>query len=341
MNCCGALPMRTPAFAPQQFTPELRGWVAALWRRPVEDWTFAFLRDEFRARNVTQDVSAIARSDAGPAWQAAIERYLQMLGDRQRALDASVQREAAEHSERKAVVARLSTALDEEKRTGGRLAAEGEALRTAHAGAKAAALKLQDELARHARVGASRGGDPSAVRGRVRDVVEPGAEASQSQHEALQGQIASQRQELERERAETGRWWTATAQLQHELALIRSSWSWRITTPLRIVRRWLAGFGRAARALLLRSARSGVGWAARFAGRHPGLKVWIVTRLERHPRVIASLKRAGAFPAVVAPMVVVRRDAAANSALGRDGAELLAQLEREIERQAADSSRPS
>ncbi len=54
----GALPMRTLAFAPQQFTPELRGWVAALWRRPVEHWTFAFLRDEFRARSVTQDVSA-------------------------------------------------------------------------------------------------------------------------------------------------------------------------------------------------------------------------------------------------------------------------------------------
>ncbi len=40
-------------------------------------------------------------------------------------------------------------------------------------------------------------------------------------------------------------------------------------------------------------------------------------------------------------MVVARRDAAASSALGRDGAELLAELEREIERQAVDSSRPS
>ncbi|HEV8501172.1 MAG TPA: methyltransferase domain-containing protein [Casimicrobiaceae bacterium] len=315
----GALPMRTPAFAPQQFTPELRGWVAALWRRPVEDWTFAVLRDEFRARNVTPDISTIARSDVDPAWQVAVERYLQVLGNRHRALVASTQGAVAERSNHEAVVGRLSTALDAEKKTSGRLAAEAEALRVLVEASDSARLRLASEIA--------------TLSGRVQGLA--------SQHEAMQRQIASQQQELERERAETGRWWTATAHLQHELALIRSSWSWRIMTPLRIVRRWLAGFGRASRALLLRSARSGVGWAAWFAGRHPGLKAWIVTRLERHPRVIASLKRAGAFPAVVAPMVVARRDAAASGALGRDGAELLAELEREIERQAVDSSRPS
>src|SRR6185503_19764534 len=97
-----------------------------LWRRPVEDWTFAFLRDEFRARNVTPDISTFARSDVDPAWQVAVERYLQVLGNRHRALVASTQGAVAERSNHEAVVGRLSTALDAEKKTSGRLAAEVE-----------------------------------------------------------------------------------------------------------------------------------------------------------------------------------------------------------------------
>jgi O-antigen chain-terminating bifunctional methyltransferase/kinase len=336
----GALPMRTPAFAPQQFTPELRGWISALWRRPVEDWTFAFLRDEFRARNVTQDISAIERSDAGPAWQAAVERYLQVLGNRHRALVASTQSEAPDRGNHEAVVRRLSTALDEEKNFRGRLAAEAAALRAAHAGAKEAALKLQDQLSaarasaqalalRHRRLE----DEFAALTSRTR--------ALESQHAALQRQLESQRHQLAHARAEAGRWWTAAGQLEGELAQVYSSRSWKVTTPLRVGKRWLAGIGRAAAELPSRSARAGVGSAARFAGRRPRFKAWIVTRLERHPSVIARLKRAGAFPTAAALTDLARGDPAETSTLGRDGTELLSELEREIGRQPADSAPPS
>ena len=336
----GALPIRTPAFAPQHFTPELRGWVAALWRRPVDDWTFVFLRDEFRARNVTQDVSAIGRSDAGPAWQAAVERYLEVLSDRQRTLVASLERQAAELSNREAVIFRLSTALDEEKKTSGRLAAAAETLRAAHAGAKDTALKLQEELVRHARVGASLGGDPAAAGKRGRDVVEQRASprvstaALQRNSKPTAGARAPTRRNgplVDSHRLTS----SASSRVLFKLVVEdHGSASHRQALACRL---WPHSLGTA---VAKRTGWRRVGGAVRAAtSAAQGLDRCAAGSLSaRHCTTQARGPTAGGRIGVRS---YARRDHAKSDALGRDGAELLSQLEREIGHQKVDLAPPS
>jgi len=321
------LPLRTIAFSPQHFTAAFRSWVAALWTRPIDEWTFTWLRDTLRhAGHATErDVKV-----AAPTWEFAIERYLEVVAAHQKRLADMIDQVARDGDERAQAVAQLAAAMSDGRTASNTFAAAVEAVET---GIEA---RLDAMLVRLDRIEAV--GQASATIVQALDQKDVLLAEKNTEIERKNVEIERKNVEIERNRVEAAHWWRATGELQHELETVYSTLSWRVTAPLRVAKRLLGGPRMSGPPPATPAARSGVrGAVARFVRRRPRLKRWIAGPLDRFPGTRERVKRY--FVSAAALPVVADGSPAALDDLGRGATEVYAELKQEIARRNGDPSR--
>ncbi len=311
-----ALPARSPFFSPEHFAPPYREWVATLWSKPVEQWTFEWMRAALDAiessRRAEPASGAMPSPTVEPSWNAAIEGYLDTLGQHQHHLNEVLQGELIAHSRRVRELERLLGQARERELADRAATRDAEALRvelTLEQQRLAAALRdgetwraqaiaLEAELAAARSSSAQLLADLVETRGALKLIQ---AERDHQRNEAgrwwqsaadLTNLLSATRRELvtaEQERDQhkeaAATWWGAN-QLSRELRSIYDGWSWRVTAPLRIAKRLARGVVR----FPLRAARRIRRGIVEFVSSRPRLKSWLGERLDRYPNTKARLK---------------------------------------------------
>ena len=301
-------PVRAPTFSPAHFGEPYRTWIDGLWRVPVEEWSFTHMRNLLQRAVAGEGMPSASGSPAATAspvalWAVAVEEHLEALANHQR---------------------HLAHAFDQDR---AKLGAENLAEKQAHT---LTARALAEERMAHAQS--------------VRDVaslrlkLEASGEAMRAVEERLsetnQGLTEAQRriEELERSnelaRAEANRWWRATGELTEELKIVYGTLSWRVTAPLRIVRRWFPSLATGGTAKT--DGPSGWRSLARSLYDRPRLRSWVGGRLHRFPALRRRVKSLAL--SVDAKVGGDQAHEAGVRSEGRIAKRVYADLSREIER---------
>jgi len=352
-------PTRAPRFSPEHFPEPYRTWMAAIWRTPPTEWTFAHMRDLLRDPTSAPGGSAFAQ-DA--SWTAAVEEYLDVLGSEQQHLTGLVARLPSAGRELSSIGPELAAARAERTQLQSDLAESRLACR--HAEEIIAELGRELERQRHDRE-QSEAALQSSLMERAKEIrdlrasrdgieadrVESGALLAAREREigALRSSLAEETRaradaelrvrdldaERERQRIEAHRWWRSTAQLSEELKLVYGTASWRITAPLRWAKRIFTPPA-ADSARGTGPMQRGVGAAARFVRGRPRLHAWLGAHLDRFPPMKARLKnmaseahRASSRPGDAGP------GAGPSGSLGRRTGAVHAAIQRAIARRRA------
>lgn len=198
-------PLRTIAISPFGLPPPYRAWVTQLWRRPLEQWSFKLMHETLTELPVMEDGEPQMQPEE--AWMGAMEEAVQV----QKRVGNHLKNElASNHNQFEQLFSALTESHNRE-------------LALCHA-----ALQRLDGQVKAAE------GRALAAETRATEAESRVTEAESCANKALTKQVELQSQ-VDQLNGQAHLWWQRATQLKIERNALRSSWSWRITAPLRFI----------------------------------------------------------------------------------------------------------
>lgn len=219
----------SPFISPHNLPEPYAGWLAAFWARPRSEWSYKALREMLPA-----DQRVAANADGLSLWLGAMERRQAIVGGHLRSQAEAVHQMANRHEALDQAVASLNgaagVALEALRADIRGLTGRHDALDSTVASLNTSAGVALDSLRT----------DLGSLAERQRSELGSLAEWQRGELGRLSGEVDGLRHALERARGEFGKaqeQWLASEQerlrAQQELVLLRNSFSFHVTKPLR------------------------------------------------------------------------------------------------------------
>ncbi|MFZ5592644.1 MAG: methyltransferase domain-containing protein [Bacillota bacterium] len=233
-------PYRQPFISPFNLPDIFRDWAMKVWQHPTNEWSFRLFQELWSKSSRSNSPDA-RENRAEEKWMQAIESYLDGLGNYIDQNFSAMQRSF------KLMQEQINTCLHQENHRLIDILAEQE-------------RKISDLLAYAERLNhecKEARESLETANNRIRDLEvsfvrqEMARRELQARAEWLNNELNTAKAKIDELNANAHHWWTVAEGLNRELHGVYTSWSWRLTFPLRLVNWYIKRFPGVIKTILL------------------------------------------------------------------------------------------